>query len=124
MLKIVTHYGLITDYIKNDTILRRDPDQVTTFVSTLLPSPTEKPVIFPLLYSNPVVHVYDYSIHKGLKHSNIKGTQRSVVGTFASPSARGTPPEGSKGSNHIWLSHWCPSTQYGNGKVHKLETLV
>ena len=46
---------IVSDYIKNDAVLRRDPVQVAQFVGKLLPFPAGQPVSFPLIYSDPEV---------------------------------------------------------------------
>ncbi|KAH9019475.1 hypothetical protein EDB84DRAFT_1566053 [Lactarius hengduanensis] len=45
--------AVINDFIKHDATLRRDSAEVATFVRGLLPYPNERPVAFPLIYSNP-----------------------------------------------------------------------
>ncbi|KAN0138100.1 hypothetical protein V8E53_003989 [Lactarius tabidus] len=44
---------IISDYIKNNNVLRRDQSQVAKLVKTMLPFLTERPVSFPLIYSDP-----------------------------------------------------------------------
>ncbi|KAF8261097.1 hypothetical protein EI94DRAFT_1705813 [Lactarius quietus] len=51
-IKKVKAVMIVGDYIKNDTILRRDLGKVAAIVCTLLPFPTEQPHTFPLIYSN------------------------------------------------------------------------
>ena len=54
---------IVSDYIKNDAVLRSNSSQVARFVGKLLPFPAGQPVSFPLIYSDPEVCIITCSFH-------------------------------------------------------------